>query len=96
MLDRKGDGMATLIEEHKATPAERLELRKQLSECRVCAWLSTLDEKTRKDWAQALGNPRYGHSAVAAEISADQGAAGYVGPDVGESSVDTHRRRGHR
>ena len=78
-----------------ATPVERLELRKQLSECRVCAWLATLDEKDRKGWAIAIGNPRYSPGAVAAEIQLDQQAANYAGQMVGESSVDTHRRRGH-
>lgn len=78
-----------------ATPVERLELRKQLSECRVCAWLATLDEKDRKAWAIAIGNPRYSPSAVAAEIQLDQTEAGYGGLACGESSIDTHRRRGH-
>ena len=78
------------------SPAERLELRKQLSECRVCAWLSTLDEKDRKDWAIAIANPRFGATAIASEVLIDQQAAGYTGPSVGDSSIDTHRRRGHR
>jgi len=78
------------------SPIERLEVRKQLQECRVCAWLVTLDEKARRDWAQAIGNPRYSHSAIAAEIRIDQMAADYHGPEVGESSVDTHRRKAHR
>lgn len=78
------------------SPAERLELRKQLSECRVCAWLATLDEKTRKDWSAAIGNPRYSAGSVAVEIQADQTAADYPGLSAGESSVDTHRRKGHR
>lgn len=79
-----------------ATPTDRLELRKQLSECRVCAWLVTLDEKERKDWATAIANPRYGTTAIAAEIQMDQEAAKYMGVGIGESSVDTHRRRSHR
>lgn len=78
------------------TPVERLEARKQLSECRVCAWLSTLDEKDRKDWAVALGNPRYGNTAVAAEIRIDQESLSYAGMPAGESSVETHRNRAHR
>lgn len=78
------------------TPVERLEAKKQLSECRVCAWLSSLDEKERRDWAQAIGNPRYAHGAVAAVIQEDQAAAQYPGLGVGESSVETHRRKGHR
>jgi len=78
------------------TPAERLELRKQLSECRVCAWLSTLDEKERKDWAVAIANPRFGATAIAAEIQLDQTAADYGGVGIGESSIDTHRRKMHR
>jgi len=78
------------------TPAERLELRKQLSECRVCAWLITLDEKDRKEWAVAIANPRFGATAIAAEIRIDQIAAKYDGVEVGESSVDTHRRKMHR
>lgn len=78
------------------TPAERLELRKQLSECRVCAWLATLDEKERKEWAVAIANPRFGATAIAAEIQLDQIAAEYGGVEIGESSVDTHRRKMHR
>ncbi len=79
-----------------ASPLERLELRKQLSECRVCAWLQTLDDKDRRDWATAIANPRYSPGAVAAEIQVDQIAANYAGQSAGESSVDTHRRKGHR
>ncbi len=79
-----------------ASPAERLELRKQLSECRVCAWLQTLDEKDRKDWTIAIGNPRYSPGQIAAEIQVDQSAAEYSGLSVGQSSIDTHRRKGHR
>lgn len=78
-----------------ATPTERLEIRKQLSECRVCAWLATLDEKTRRDWAQAIANPRYGGKLIASEIMLDVGASGYNGPEVGESSIETHRRKAH-
>jgi hypothetical protein len=78
------------------TPMERLELRKQLSECRVCAWLSSLDEKDRKEWAIAIANPRFGPGSIAAEVQIDQSAAGYAGLSIGESSIDTHRRKGHR
>ena len=78
-----------------ATPTERLEKRKQLSECRVCSWLQTLDDKERRDWAIAIGNPRFTHGAVATEIQLDQSESAYSGPLIGESSVETHRRRGH-
>lgn len=78
------------------SPAERLELRKQLQECRVCAWLSSLPEKDRKEWAQAIANPRYGATAIAAEVRVDITASGYAGPEVGESSIETHRRKAHR
>lgn len=78
------------------TPVERLEARKQLQECRVCAWLTTLDDKSRRDWVAALSNIRYGHKMVASVIREDQVAANYTGPEVGESSVETHRQRGHR
>lgn len=78
------------------SPVERLELRKQLSECRVCAWLATLEDKDRKDWATAIANPRYSPGSIATEIQVDQTAAGYAGLSAGESSIDTHRRKGHR
>jgi hypothetical protein len=78
------------------SPVERLELRKQLSECRVCAWLQSLDEKDRKEWAIAIANPRYSPGSIAAEIQVDQTAAEYGGVSIGESSIDTHRRKGHR
>ena len=78
------------------TPTERLETRKQLSECRVCAWLTTLEDKDRKGWATAIANPRYGSTAIATEIRVDQAATKYDGPDIGESSVETHRRKMHR
>lgn len=78
------------------SPVERLELRKQLTECRVCAWLQSLEEKDRKDWAIAIGNPRYSPGSIAAEIQLDMTAASYPGVSVGESSIDTHRRKGHR
>ena len=78
------------------SPVERLELRKQLTECRVCAWLATLDEKDRKDWAIAIANPRYSPGSIAAEAQLDQTAANYSGQSIGESSIDTHRRKGHR
>lgn len=76
---------------------ERLEVRKQLKECRVCAWLSTLEEKARKEWAQAIADPRFSYGMIADEIRIEQEAAGYKGSSpIGESSVDTHRRRNHR
>jgi hypothetical protein len=78
------------------TPSERLELRQQLQECRVCAWLSSLGDKERKEWAVALANPRFTHTAVATEIRIDQTAASYAGPEVGPSSVETHRRKLHQ
>jgi hypothetical protein len=81
--------MATLIEEPKATPSERLEARRQLMGCRVCAWLASLDEKTRKGWAQALANPRYTHTMVAGEIALDGG-------EVSADSVANHRSKAHR
>jgi hypothetical protein len=81
---------------------ERLETKKQLAECRVCAWLATLDEKDRKEWAIAISNPRFGYGLIAneimVEIAARDGAAAsrYNGPAIGDSSVETHRRRSHR
>jgi len=78
------------------TPTERLETRKQLGECRVCAWLSTLDDKVRRDWAQAIANPRYGAALIASEVLLDFQASDYSGPAIGDSSVENHRRRGHR
>lgn len=77
------------------SPSERLEMRRQLADCRVCAWLSTLDEKSRKEWQEAILNPRYSAGLVAAEIAVDV-AADYSGPTIGESSIDTHRRKAHR
>lgn len=81
------------------TPTERLENRKTLSECRVCAWLATLSEKDRREWAQAIANPRFGAPLIAAEIGdevARNDGTGYAGQPVGESSVETHRQRRHR
>jgi hypothetical protein len=75
------------------SPTERLEARKTLSECRVCLWLSTLNEKDRRGWTDAISNPRYGSALVAAEINED---TDYVGPTIGESSVQNHRMRRHR
>jgi hypothetical protein len=81
--------MTTPTDESRPTPSERLEARRQLMGCRVCAWLSTLDEKTRKGWAQALANPRYTHTMVAAEIALDGG-------EVSADSVAGHRSKAHR
>lgn len=78
------------------TPTERLETRKQRQDCRVCAWLVTLDEKSRREWAQAISNPRFGAALVADEITVEATAASYAGQSIGESSVDSHRKRGHR
>lgn len=75
-----------------ATPIERLEARKQLQECRVCAWLDTLDDQTRAGWVKALQNPRYGNEPIAAIMREDQGG---VGLPIGESSVKLHRQRAH-
>lgn len=76
-------------------PSERLELRRQLELCRVCAWLATLPPDLRADWVAAIDNLRFPHSAVAAEIRIDQEAAGYRGQEVVADSVRTHRVRGH-
>jgi len=72
-----------------STPIERLEARKQIAGCRVCAWLATLDEKARRDWASAIANPRYGHQMVAEEMHVD-------GAEVSGDSVANHRQKGHR
>ena len=75
-----------------STPVERLEARKQLQECRVCAWLDTQDDRARTEWAKALQNPRYGNEPIAALMREDQAG---VGLPVGESSVKLHRQRSH-
>ncbi len=84
------------------TPMQRLEERKRLSECRVCAWLATLPEEDRKEWQKAIADRRFGAEMVATEIMAEvnahavDGTNEYNGQTIGESSVDTHRARGHR
>lgn len=84
------------------TPTQRLEERKRLSECRVCAWLASLSEEDRKEWQKAIADRRFGAEMVANEIMAEinaraaAGAEAYSGQTIGESSVDTHRARGHR
>lgn len=78
-----------------ASPTERLELKRMLAECRVCAWLSTLEKDLRAEWEEAIGNLRFSHDGVASEIREDQAASGYSGLAIGESSVETHRKRGH-
>lgn len=84
------------------TPTQRLEERKRLAECRVCAWLSTLSDEDRKEWQKAIADRRFGAEMVATEIMAEvaaadaSGAVAYSGPTIGESSVDTHRARSHR
>lgn len=84
------------------TPTERLEERKKLAECRVCAWLSTLEDKDRRDWQSAIMNSRYGAALVGDEIMVEiaardnAGTNKYTGQTIGEASVQTHRQRGHR
>lgn len=78
------------------TPTERLAARKALTECRVCGWLATLTEKDRREWQQAIVNPRFGAALVASELAVEMTATGYDGLVPGESSVQTHRQRGHR
>lgn len=70
------------------TPTERLEARKQVSDCRVCSWLGTLEDRARREWQKAIMNPRYGARMVADEAAVD-------GADFGEASVLTHRRKAH-
>jgi len=78
------------------TPTERLTAKKALLDCRVCAWLATLSEKDRKEWQAAIVNTRFGAGLVASEVTVEMGASGYDGLQIGESSVQTHRQRGHR
>lgn len=80
------------------TPTERLETRKQLSSCRICAWLATLTDKDRKAWQEAILNTKYGASLIASEIMIDIQAETntYDGEQIGQASVDTHRRGMHR
>jgi hypothetical protein len=87
------------------TPTERLEERKRILECRVCAWLETLPDKDRAEWQKAIINPRFGASLVATVIMDERASAiadrrdnegVYDVPGIGESSVLTHRARGHR
>lgn len=84
------------------TPTQRLEERKRLSECRVCAWLATISEELRKEWQKAIADRRFGAEMIATEIMAEINARlsddteAYNGQTIGESSVDTHRARSHR
>lgn len=78
------------------TPSERLAAKKALAECRVCAWLASLTEKNATEWREAIGSPRFGAGLVAAEIALEMQSTGYDGLVPGESSVQTHRQRGHR
>jgi len=85
------------------SPTQRLEVKKQLAECRVCAWLASLEEKRRAEWAKAIADRRFSPKLVADEIMLEvvstdgrEDGARYDGPPIGESSVDTHRARGHR
>ena len=77
------------------TPTERLEQRRQLSECRLCAWLQTLEAKDRREWSTAIANPRFSHEMVATEIRLEQEAQNYTGEIVGSSTVRTHRKKHH-
>lgn len=81
-----------------STPSERLEARRQTMSCRVCAWLSTLDDRSRKGWIEALSNSRYSNGMVSDEIMLEIAASEleYAGEQIGESSVGTHRRGLHR
>ena len=78
------------------TPAERLAAKKALQECRVCAWLASLSEKDSTEWREAINSPRFGAGLVAAEIALEMKSTGYDGVQPGESSVQSHRQRGHR
>lgn len=78
------------------TPTERLAAKKALQDCRVCAWLATLDERVRREWATAIDNRKFGAGLVASEITVEHQASGYDGLTIGESSVTTHRQRGHK
>lgn len=84
------------------TPTERLEERKRLADCRVCAWLETVSDQERREWAKAIADRRFGAELVASEIMAEVGArdltgqTAYNGPTIGEASVSTHRQRGHK
>lgn len=78
------------------TPTERLETRKTLQECRVCAWLATLEDKDRREWQKAISDTRFGSELIASEIAVDMTDQEYGGPPIGESSVRTHRQRRHR
>jgi hypothetical protein len=78
------------------TPTERLSARKAKLECRVCAWLDTLSEKDRREWQAAIMNTRFGATMVADEVNVEIASQATFGGTVGETSVRTHRARGHR
>lgn len=78
------------------TPTEMMEARKRLMDCRVCAWLDTLDPKDRAEWQKAIINRSFGAALAASVVSDEINRSEYSGPTIGESSVDTHRARGHR
>lgn len=71
------------------TPTERLEAKLLIQQCKTCAFLATLPDKERREWAQAIANPRFSAPLVAAEIQAEGG-------DVSEGSVQNHRQKAHR
>lgn len=75
------------------TPTARLEARRQLMQCRVCAWLATLKPAQRREWQKAIMDPRFGAEMVASEIMLESGDS--LPEPIGESSVSTHRRGAH-
>lgn len=80
------------------TPSDRLERQAQLATCRLCMWLDWLEKgepKEAKGWRDAIANPRFSPKAISELIIEDQQAAKYMGDPIGESSVETHRKRHH-
>lgn len=75
------------------TPTQRLEDKLLIQQCRVCSWLATLSITDRRDWVQAISNPRYSAPLVAAEIRSEQSDEAKL---VSEGSVQNHRQKSHR
>lgn len=75
------------------TPTERLEARRLLVECRLCAWLVSLPLEDAREWQKAIMNPKYSAEMVSDEIMRDPAPKDRP---IGDASVTSHRRGAHR
>lgn len=59
------------------------------TQCTVCRWLTTLDDASRAEWTEVIGDRAFTHASIHRAIIRRNDA-------IGRSAVENHRQAGHK